>query len=642
MSISLKFPDGAERSYDDGVTPLAVAEGISKSLAKRVVAAKIDGAWWDLTRPLERGGKFELVNRDSPAGLEVLRHDAAHVLAQAVQELFPGTQVTFGPVTEDGFYYDFARDESFSTDDFEKIEKRMREIVDADLPIIRKVWEKQAAIDHFRSIGEIYKAETIDEVIKPGDPITVYNHGDKWGDLCRGPHLPSTSRLGKAFKLMKLAGAYWRGDQNNQQLQRIYGTAWADEKQLADYLVRLEEAEKRDHRKLGRQMDLFHMQEEGRGMVFWHEKGLTLWRTIEAYIRRRLATAGYVEVRTPQVLDHVFWEKSGHWEKYRPNMFICETVESETLALKPMNCPGHVQIFKFGQKSYRDLPLRMAEFGACHRYEPSGSLHGLMRVRAFTQDDGHIFCREDQIVDETKTFIDLAKSIHADFGLVTDKIALATRPAIRAGSDEFWDKAESQMADAARKAGVEPVIAEGDGAFYAPKLDFSIKDAIGREWTIGTIQLDYVLPERLDAEYVGEDGAKHRPVMLHRAILGSLERFIGVLTEHYAGAFPMWLAPVQVVVATITQEADGYANEVAAALRAAGLRVETDLRNEKVGYKVREHSLQKVPAIAVVGRKEAEEKTVALRRLGGEAQTVMALDAAAKTLASEALPPDLR
>ncbi|MBX9747252.1 MAG: threonine--tRNA ligase, partial [Hyphomonadaceae bacterium] len=479
MSIALKFPDGAERAYDDGVTPLTVAEGISKSLAKKVVAAKIDGAWWDLTRPLEGGGKFELVMRDSADGLEVLRHDAAHVLAQAVQELFPGTQVTFGPVTEDGFYYDFARDEPFSTDDFEKIEKRMKEIVDADLPIIRKVWQKDEAIAHFKSIGEIYKAETIDEVIKPGDPITVYSHGDKWGDLCRGPHLPSTGKLGKAFKLMKLAGAYWRGDQNNQQLQRIYGTAWADEKQLEEYLKRLEEAEKRDHRKLGRQMDLFHMQEEGRGMVFWHEKGLTLWRTVEAYLRRRLATAGYGEVRTPQVLDRVFWEKSGHWENYRPNMFVCETVEGEELALKPMNCPGHIQIFRFGQKSYRDLPLRMAEMGACHRYEPSGSLHGLMRVRAFTQDDAHIFCREDQIVDEVASFIELASSIHADFGLTRDHITLGTRPEKRAGSEEFWDKTEAQLLDAARKAGVEPVIAQGDGAFYAPKLDFQIKDAIG-------------------------------------------------------------------------------------------------------------------------------------------------------------------
>ncbi|HVV34210.1 MAG TPA: threonine--tRNA ligase [Vitreimonas sp.] len=642
MSISLKFPDGAERSYDDGVTPLAVAEGISKSLAKKIVAAKIDGAWWDLTRPLEHSGKIELVMRDSPDGLEVLRHDAAHVLAQAVQELFPGTQVTFGPVTEDGFYYDFARDEPFSTDDFEKIEKRMREIVDADLPIIRKVWDKQAAIEHFRSIGEKYKAETIDEVIKPGEPITVYSHGDKWGDLCRGPHLPSTGKLGKAFKLMKLAGAYWRGDQNNQQLQRIYGTAWADEKQLEDYLKRLEEAEKRDHRKLGRQMDLFHMQEEGRGMVFWHEKGLTLWRTIEAYMRRRQLAEGYVEVRTPQVLDRVFWEKSGHWEKYRENMFVCETVEGEMLSMKPMNCPGHVQIFRFGQKSYRDLPLRMAEFGACHRYEPSGALHGLMRVRAFTQDDGHIFCREDQIEEEVARFIQFASSVHADFGLERDRIDLGTRPEKRAGSEEFWDRAEQQMLDAGRKAGVEPVIAPGDGAFYAPKLDFQLKDAIGRTWTCGTIQLDYVLPERLDAEYVGEEGAKHRPVMLHRAILGSLERFIGVLIEHYAGAFPLWLSPVQVVVATITQDADGYANEVAETMRKAGLRVETDLRNEKVGYKIREHSLAKIPVIAVVGKKEAEARTVALRRLGGEAQTVVSLDAAIASLNEEATPPDLK
>ncbi|MGE3250784.1 MAG: threonine--tRNA ligase [Hyphomonadaceae bacterium] len=642
MSINVKFPDGAERSYDAGVTPLAIAESISKSLAKKAVAAKVDGAWWDLTRPLEQDSRVELVMRDSADGLEVLRHDAAHVMAQAVQELFPGTQVTFGPVTEDGFYYDFARAEPFSTDDFEKIEKRMREIVDADLPIIRKVWEKEAAIAHFKSIGEIYKAETIDEVIKPGDPITVYSHGDKWGDLCRGPHLPSTGKLGKAFKLMKLAGAYWRGDQNNAQLQRIYGTAWADEKQLEDYLKRLEEAEKRDHRKIGRQMNLFHMQEEGRGMTFWHEKGLTLWRTIEAYLRRRLDAAGYVEVRTPQVLDRVFWEKSGHWENYRPNMFVCETVEGEELALKPMNCPGHIQIFKFGQKSYRDLPLRMAEMGACHRYEPSGSLHGLMRVRAFTQDDAHIFCREDQIVDEVASFIELASSIHEDFGLTRDHITLGTRPEKRAGSDEFWDKTEAQLLDAARKAGVEPVIAEGDGAFYAPKLDFQLKDAIGRMWTCGTIQNDYVLPERLGAEYVGEDGAKHKPVMLHRAIFGSFERFIGVIIENYAGAFPLWLSPVQVVVATITQEADGYADHVADRFRRAGLRVEVDKRNEKIGYKIREHSLAKTPVIAVVGRKEAEDRNVALRRLGGEAQTVMALDEAIDLLVDEAKAPDQR
>ncbi|MGQ0531138.1 MAG: threonine--tRNA ligase [Caulobacteraceae bacterium] len=642
MSISLQFPDGAVRNYDDGITPLAVAEGISKSLAKKVVAAKIDSGWWDLTRPLEHGGKFELVVRDSPEGLEVLRHDAAHVLAQAVQDLFPDTQVTIGPTVEDGFYYDFARDEPFSTDDFDKIEKRMKEIVEADLPIQREVWVREEAISHFNSIGETFKAQIIDDIIPPGEAITVYRQGNEWKDLCRGPHLPSTGRLGKAFKLMKLAGAYWRGDQNNQQLQRIYGTAWADDQQLEDYLKRLEEAEKRDHRKLGRQMDLFHMQEEGRGMVFWHEKGLTLWRTIEAYMRRRLEQAGYVEVRTPQVLDRVFWEKSGHWENYRPNMFVCETVEGEELALKPMNCPGHVQIFKFGQKSYRDLPLRMAEFGACHRYEPSGALHGLMRVRAFTQDDAHIFCREDQIEDEVASFIQLARLIHADFGLESDHITLGTRPTPRAGTDEFWDMAEAQLMNAARKAGVEPVIAEGDGAFYAPKLDFQLKDAIGRIWTCGTIQNDYVLPDRLGAEFVGEDGAKHKPVMLHRAILGSLERFIGILIENCAGAFPMWLAPVQVVVATITSDANAYAGDVAQTLRKAGLRVELDLRNEKVGYKIREHSLVKVPVIAVVGKKEAENRTVALRRFGGDAQTVVSLADAQDALVQEALPPDLR
>ncbi len=645
MSISLTFPDGAKRDYDDGVTPLAVAEGISKGLAKQVVAAKLDGALWDLTRAVEGDARIELIKRDSPEGLDILRHDAAHVLAQAVQELFPDTQVTIGPVIEDGFFYDFAREAPFSTDDFEKIEARMREIVDADLPITREVWNREDAIAHFNVIGETFKAQIIDDIIAPGEPITVYRHatgdlGKDWKDLCRGPHLPSTGRLGKAFKLMKLAGAYWRGDAKNAQLQRIYGTAWADEKQLAEHLHRLEEAEKRDHRKIGRVMDLFHMQEEGRGMVFWHEKGLTLWRTIEAYMRRRLEKAGYIEVRTPQVLDRVFWENSGHWENYRANMFVCETAEGETLSLKPMSCPGHVQIFKFGQKSYRDLPLRMGEFGACHRYEPSGALHGLMRVRAFTQDDAHIFCREDQIEDEVAAFIELANTVHNDFGMSRDHIALGTRPEKRAGADAFWDKTEAQLLNAARKAGVEPVIAAGDGAFYAPKLDFNLKDAIGRVWTCGTIQNDYVLPERLGADYVGEDGQKHRPVMLHRAILGSLERFIGVLIENYAGAFPLWLAPVQVVVATITSDADAYAHEVAAALRMAGLRVETDLRNEKVGYKIREHSLGKVPLIAVVGKKEAEARTIAVRRFGGEAQTIMGLAEALAAFAEEALAPD--
>ena len=641
-TIRLTLPDGSVREVPAGTTARQVAQSIGAGLARAAVAARVDGQVRDLDRPLTADAPFAILTEKDPASLDVLRHSAAHILATAVRELFPTAAIGFGPPIEDGFYYDFARAEPFSTDDFEKIEKRMKEIVDADLPIIRKVWKKEDAIAHFKSLGEIYKAETIDEVIKPGEPITVYSHGDKWGDLCRGPHLPSTGKLGKAFKLMKLAGAYWRGDQNNQQLQRIYGTAWADEKQLEEHLLRLEEAEKRDHRKLGRQMDLFHMQEEGRGMVFWHEKGLMLWRTIEAYMRRRLDAAGYIEVRTPQVLDRVFWEKSGHWDKYRPNMFVCETVEEETLSLKPMNCPGHVQIFKFGQKSYRDLPLRMAEFGACHRYEPSGSLHGLMRVRAFTQDDAHIFCREDQIEEETTRFIKLAASIHADFGMKSEKIALATRPEMRVGSDEFWDKAEAQMLNAARAAGVEPVIAEGDGAFYAPKLDFSVKDAIGREWTIGTIQLDYQLPDRLDAEYVAEDGQKHRPVMLHRAILGSLERFIGILIENCAGAFPMWLAPVQVVVATITSDGNAYAEDVAKTLRQAGLRVALDVRNEKVGYKIREHSLQKVPVIAVVGKKEAEERGVAIRRFGSQEQQAMSLAAAQEALVAEATPPDLK
>lgn len=640
--INVTLPDGSIREFPDGACPLDVAESISKSLAKKALAARVNGELRDLRRPLEGHASVAIVTDKDPEGLDLIRHDAAHVLAQAVQALYPDTQVTIGPVIDDGFYYDFARETAFSTDDFDKIEAKMREIVDADYPILREVWEKDAAIAEFKRIGEDYKAQIIDDIIPPGEAITIYRQGD-WFDLCRGPHLPSTGKLPKAFKLMKMAGAYWRGDSKNEMLQRMYGTAWASEKDLREHLHRLEEAEKRDHRKIGRQLDLFHMQEEGRGMVFWHEKGLTLWRVIEAYMRRRLEAAGYVEVRTPQVLDRKFWEQSGHWEKYRENMFVCETEEEETLSLKPMNCPGHVQIFKFGQKSYRDLPLRMAEFGACHRYEPSGALHGLMRVRAFTQDDAHIFCREDQIEDETAGFITLARSVHADFGMNTDHIALATRPEKRAGSDAFWDKAEAQMLSAARAAGVEPVIAEGDGAFYAPKLDFVIKDAIGRTWTCGTIQLDYVLPERLGAEYIAEDGQKHRPVMLHRAILGSLERFIGVLIENYAGAFPIWLSPVQVVVAAISDDAAGaYAEEAAAQLRKAGLRVEVDRRNQTINYKVREHSLQKVPVIAVVGAREAEERKLALRRLGSNGQQIISLDEALISLAAEALPPDLK
>jgi threonyl-tRNA synthetase len=637
--IDLIFPDGSKRSFDEGVTGRAVAAGISKSLEKKAILIKLDGELLDLDRPLESGGRFEILTRESPEALETIRHDVSHILAEAVQELFPGTQVTIGPAIEDGFYYDFAREEPFSLDDLAKIEQRMKEIVDRDEPIRREEWDRDEAIRHFREIGEEYKAQII-ESIPAGEKITVYKQG-QWKDLCRGPHLPSTKAAGKAFKLTKLAGAYWRGDHRNPMLQRIYGTAWANEADLEAYIQRVEEAEKRDHRKIGRAMDLFHIQEEGKGMVFWHEKGLTLWRTVEAYMRRRLEAAGYGEVRTPQVLDRVFWEKSGHWDNYRPNMFVCETVEGEELALKPMNCPGHVQIFKFGQKSYRDLPLRMAEFGACHRYEPSGALHGLMRVRAFTQDDAHIFCREDQIVEEVAEFIKLASSIHEDFGLTRDHITLGTRPSPRAGTDEFWDMAEAQLLDAARRAGVEPVVAEGDGAFYAPKLDFQLKDAIGRSWTCGTIQNDYVLPERLGAEYVAEDGSKQKPVMLHRAILGSFERFIGVLIENYAGAFPLWLAPVQAVVTTITSDADDYAHKVAAELRAKGLRVEIDLRNEKINYKIREHSLAKVPVIAVVGRREAEEGKVALRRLGSDRQEILTLGEAANTLALQATPPDL-
>ena len=640
--INVSFPDGSKREYPDGSTPLSIAEAISKSLAKRSVIAKVDGQLFDMKRPLPGDVALELLDINAKESLDLIRHDAAHILAQAVQELFPGTQVTIGPTIEDGFYYDFARKEPFSTDDFAKIEEKMKEIVDRDLPINREVWSKEDAIAHFKGIGEDYKAQIIDDIIPPGEAITLYSHGGVWSDLCRGPHLPSTGKLPKAFKLMKLAGAYWRGDHRNEMLQRMYGTAWANEVDLKAHLVRLEEAEKRDHRKIGRELDLFHMQEEGKGMVFWHEKGLRIWQTIEAYMRRRLATAGYHEVRTPQVLDKRFWEQSGHWENYRENMFVAETAEDETLALKPMNCPGHVQIFKFGQKSYRDLPLRMAEFGACHRYEPSGALHGLMRVRAFTQDDAHIFCREDQIEDEVAAFITLASSIHEDFGLTRDHITLGTRPEKRAGSDEFWDMAEGQLINAARKAGVEAVVAAGDGAFYAPKLDFQLKDAIGRTWTCGTIQNDYVLPERLDAEFVAEDGQKHKPVMLHRAILGSLERFIGVIIENYAGAFPMWLAPVQVVVATISESATEYAQQVVAELKAVGIRAEIDVRNEKINYKVREHSLQKVPVIAVVGAKEAEERKLALRRFGSQANEVVLLDDAKKFLVEEGLPPDLK
>lgn len=652
--IQVTLPDGSKREYQNGASPLDVAESISKSLAKKALAAKVNGQMWDLVRPLDGDASVAIITDRDPEGLELIRHDAAHVLAQAVQELYPDAQVTIGPVIDDGFYYDFARPEPFSTDDFEKIEAKMREIVDADYPIVREVWQKEEAIETFRKIGEDYKAQIIDDIIPPGEPITVYRQGE-WFDLCRGPHLPSTGKLPKAFKLMKLAGAYWRGDHRNEMLQRMYGTAWANEKDLKDHLHRLEEAEKRDHRKLGAQLDLFHLQPEAQGSVFWHPKGFMIWRQLEAYIRRRQDEDGYVEVKTPQLLDSVFWEQSGHWDKFRENMFVVPdfipntegaevNIPSETslMALKPMNCPAHVQIFKSDQRSYRDLPIRMAEFGCCHRNEAHGALHGLMRVRQMTQDDAHIFCREDQIREETLRFLKLFSQVYRDFGLTEISYKLATRPELRGGTDENWDRAEKALADALTEAGLPFEIAEGEGAFYGPKLEFHLTDAIGRTWQCGTFQLDYVLPDRLDAEYTGADGAKHRPVMLHRAVFGTFERFMGILIENYAGAFPLWLSPVQVVVATITDAANDYAEEAAAALRRAGLRVEVDKRNETINYKVREHSVQKVPVIAVVGAREAEGRKLALRRLGSNGQQIVSLDEALVSLAEEALAPDLK
>jgi threonyl-tRNA synthetase len=637
--VAITLPDGSQRHFEGPVTGLDIARDIGPGLAKAALACTVDGEMWDLTRPIERDASVALVTAKDEAGLELIRHDAAHVMAEAVQELYPGTQVTIGPAIENGFYYDFARNEPFTPDDLEKIESRMREIVARDEAIVREVWDRDEAIAHFKGIGEQYKAEIIAD-LPTGEPITVYRQG-AWKDLCRGPHLPSTGRLGTAFKLTKLAGAYWRGDARNAQLQRIYGTAWATEKQLKDHLHMLEEAEKRDHRRLGREMGLFHLQEEAQGAVFWHPKGWALYRTVQSYMRRRLDDAGYVEVNTPSVVDRALWERSGHWEKFRENMFTTQTDDERVMALKPMNCPGHVQIFRQGIKSYRDLPLRMAEFGSCHRNEASGALHGLMRVRAFVQDDAHIFCTEDQIVSETKLFCDLLKSVYRDLGFESVKVKFSDRPEVRAGSDATWDRAERALKEATDAAGLDWTLNPGEGAFYGPKLEFVLRDAIGRDWQCGTLQVDFVLPERLDADYVGEDGGKHRPVMLHRAILGTFERFLGILIENTAGRFPLWLAPVQAVVATITSDADDYAREVAAALGRAGLKVETDLRNEKINYKVREHSHAKIPVIAVVGKREADEGTVALRRLGGSRQEVLALDDALNTLKAEALAPDL-
>ena len=635
--VTITLPDGSQRSYPRPVTGGAVAESIGPGLAKAALAVKVDGQLRDLSREIEDDAHLEIVTKkQTEDALDLLRHDAAHVMAEAVQELYPGTQVTFGPSTEDGFYYDFAREEPFTTEDLEKIEERMHEIVERNETIEREVWDREEAIEYFKKIGEKYKAEHI-ATLPQDEVITVYRQGD-WLDLCLGPHLPSTGKLGHGFKLLRVSGAYWRGDAKNEQLQRIYGTCWEDEKRLKAYLTMLEEAGKRDHRKLGREMNLFHQQEEAVGSVFWHPKGWTFYRTVESYMRRRLEAAGYEEVKTPQLIDRQLWEASGHWEKFREAMFIAES-EDRILAVKPMNCPGHVQIFKQGLKSYRDLPLRLAEFGACHRNEPSGALHGMMRVRAFTQDDAHIFCTEDQIISETEIFCELLKSVYKDFGFESVRVKFSDRPPVRAGSDETWDKAEKALIEATEAAGLEYSLNPGEGAFYGPKLEFVLTDAIGRDWQCGTLQVDFVLPERLDATYIGADGGRHRPVMLHRAILGSFERFLAIVIEQYAGRFPLWLAPVQATVATITNEADGYAREVQAKMAAAGLRVETDLRNEKINYKVRELSLAKVPVIAVVGQREAEEGKVALRRLGGQQQEILALDDAIARLREEALPP---
>jgi threonyl-tRNA synthetase len=635
--VAITLPDGTVRSFDGPVTGADLAASIGPGLAKAAIGVAVDDEVRDLSRSIEHDANVRIITRKDDDALDLIRHDAAHVMAQAVQALYPGTQVTIGPSIENGFYYDFARDEPFTPDDLEKIEEKMREIIKADDPFVREEWDREEAIHTFHDMGEKYKAELI-QGLPQDEVVSVYRQGD-WFDLCRGPHLPSTGHVGTGFKLLKLAGAYWRGDSRNEMLQRIYGTAWRDNKELRVHLHQLEEAEKRDHRRLGREMNLFHFQEEAIGQAFWHRKGWTLYRAIERYMRARLEAAGYEEVKTPLLYDRVLWEDSGHWEKFREHMFTADTEDDRTLAVKPMNCPGHVQIFRQGIKSYRDLPLRMAEFGSCHRYEPSGALHGLMRVRAFTQDDAHIFCTEDQITSETQAFCDLLLSIYADFGFEDVVVKFSDRPATRAGEDAVWDKAEGALLDAVKAVGLEYSLNPGEGAFYGPKLEFVLRDAIGRDWQCGTLQVDFVLPERLGADYVADDGQKHRPVMLHRAILGSFERFIGILIENHAGRMPLWLSPVQIVVATITDAADAYAADVQAAFASAGLRAELDLRNEKINFKVRDHSLAKVPAIAVVGANEIEARTVAVRRLGGKNQEILALAEAVDRLKAEAEPP---
>jgi len=635
--LAVTLPDGSRREFPHPVTGNEIAAAIGPALAKAAIAIRVDGKPRDLATVVDQDAAVAVITRDTPDGLEILRHDAAHVMAEAVKELYPDTQVTFGPATDTGFYYDFARSEPFTLDDLEKIEARMREIVRRDEKISREVWDRDAAIVFFRDLGESYKAEYIGE-IPAGEEISLYRQG-RFVDLCTGPHLPSTGRLGQAFKLMNVAGAYWRGDSNNAQLQRIYGTAWASQKDLDQYLFRLEEAERRDHRRLGRELDLFHMGEEAVGSVFWHPKGWTLFRVIEKYLRMRLDAARYQEVKGPLLLDRSLWEASGHWDNFRENMFLAESRDERVLAVKPMNCPGHVLIFRNRLRSYRELPLRLAEFGSCHRNEPSGALHGIMRVRGFTQDDAHIFCTEDQVTSESIEICRLLLSVYRDFGFDDVEVKFADRPAQRVGNDAVWDRAEHDLKAAVELAGLPYTYNPAEGAFYGPKLEFHLRDALGRQWQCGTLQLDFNMPERLGATYVGEDGGRHTPVMLHRAILGSMERFIAILIEHYAGRFPLWLAPVQLVVATITSEVAAYAEEVCRQCAAARLRVALDAGNEKINYKVREHSLAKVPLILVVGRREATNRSVALRRLGDNEQEVLALGEAVARLKQEAAVP---
>ena len=634
---NITLPDDSIRSFDRSVDGFELASAIGPGLAKSAMMMIVDGNERDLSFRIEQDCNVVIVTRKDAVALDLIRHDCAHVMAEAVTELYPETQVTIGPAIENGFYYDFYREKPFTEGDLETIETKMHEIIDRGDPFEREVWARDEAMSHYEKIEEPFKVELI-EGIPEDEPISFYRQG-KFLDLCRGPHAPSTKHVGHAFKLMSVAGAYWRGDSSNPMLQRIYGTAWPDGKKLKAYLNMLEEAEKRDHRRLGRELDLFHMQEEAVGSIFWHPRGWSLYREIEAHVRRRLEDGNYKEVKTPQLIDRSLWEASGHWDKFRENMFTADSEDDRTLALKPMNCPGHVQIYKQGLKSYRDLPIRMAEFGSCHRNEPSGALHGIMRVRAFTQDDAHIFCSEDQITSESITFCDLLRKIYKDFGFEDVRVKFSDRPAVRAGDDETWDRAEEALKSACEAAGLETTLNPGEGAFYGPKLEFVLRDAIGRDWQCGTLQVDFVLPERLDANYIASDGSKKRPVMLHRAILGSMERWIGILIEQYAGRFPIWLAPVQAVITTITSDNDDYACKVLEECKKVGLRAAIDSRNEKINYKIREHSNAKIPVILVVGTKEQENETVAMRRLGGKSQEILALNDAVNTLLKESTPP---